>query len=168
MNMSIKDDMLEEHLNATNTCFVCRKTMNENGECDICNDPSTYERETVDLVELISSKDGSLWGDYLSLNLFWLQVFLIQNFDYQLDDFQEIAEKEFYPKYENLEYHIISLKNGLTKDDLEQHIEYLFTVARFYKFVSYRQGISDIQILYSDQVNYKQIDEYRHFKLKVW
>ena len=35
--MSIKDDMLEEHLIATNTCFVCRKMMNENGECDICN-----------------------------------------------------------------------------------------------------------------------------------
>ena len=165
MNMSIKDDMLEEHLNATNTCFVCRKTMNENGECSECNDPSTYEKETVDLIEIILSMDNSY---YLSLKLFWLQVFLIQKFDYQLDDFQEVPSKDFYPKYENLEHHIISCKNGLTRDDLEQHIEYLFTIARFYKFVSYRQGISDIQILYSDQVNYRQIDEFRHFKLKVW
>ena len=34
--MSIKDDMIEQHLIDTNTCFVCRKTMNENGECDVC------------------------------------------------------------------------------------------------------------------------------------
>ena len=166
--MSIKDDMIEQHLIDTNTCFVCRKTMNENGECDVCNDPSTYEVETVDLIELILSKDGSL-SDFpltVSLFLFWLQVYLIQIFDYQLDDFQEIPSKEFYPKYENLEHHIISLKN--VKDDLEHHIEYLFTVARFYKFVSYRQGISDIQILYSDQVNYRQIDEFRHFAIKIW
>lgn len=168
--MSIKDDMIEEHLIERNTCFVCHKTMNENGECDVCNDPSTYEQETVDLVELILSKDGSLseFPLTVSLFLFWLQVFLIQNFEYQLDDFQEIPLKEFYPKYENLEQHIIPLKNGVGKNELEQHIEYLFTVARFYKFVSYRQGISDIQILYSNQVNYKQIDEFKHFKLKVW
>ena len=110
--MSIKDDMIEQHLIDTNTCFVCRKTMNENGECDVCNDPSTYEVETVDLIELILSKDGSL-SDFpltVSLFLFWLQVYLIQIFDYQLDDFQEIPSKEFYPKYENLEHHIISLK----------------------------------------------------------
>lgn len=40
--MSIKDDLLEEHLLEMNVCFVCDLLNDENGNCPTCSDPNTY------------------------------------------------------------------------------------------------------------------------------
>lgn len=43
--MSIKDDLHEQHLLATDTCFICHASLNENNQCPICENPDTYQDE---------------------------------------------------------------------------------------------------------------------------
>ncbi|ULJ60822.1 hypothetical protein [Wielerella bovis] len=40
--MTIREDDIEREMEERNICFICHNENNENGDCPVCNNPSTY------------------------------------------------------------------------------------------------------------------------------
>lgn len=56
--MTIREDMIEQDMLEKNKCFVCHRICDDNGDCEVCDDPATYantpieiERQALDSLE---------------------------------------------------------------------------------------------------------------------
>lgn len=47
--MTIREDMIEQDMLEKNKCFVCHRICDENGDCEICNDPATYANTPIEI-----------------------------------------------------------------------------------------------------------------------